>query len=55
LNIKLFALVIVELGHGASKLSELKVVESLDALLVDQASLGIHEEALHGHLTAKLV
>jgi hypothetical protein len=55
LNIKSFTFIVVELGHGASRLGELKVVESLDTLLVDQASLSIHEETLHGHLAAKLV
>jgi len=54
-DIKPFSLIIVQLGHGSSKLSELSVIESLNSIRVDQATLAVHQEALHGHLAAELI
>jgi len=54
-DVKPFSLVIVQLGHGSTKLGELPVVESLNSLRVDQTSLAVHQEPLHGHLAAELI
>ena len=55
MNIKSLSLVVVQLGHGSSELSKLSDVESLHTVSVYYTALCVHEEALHSHLTAKLV
>ena len=55
LKLKCLAIVVVKLGHEASELQELTVVKSLDAVLVDKASLIVQEEALKRDKSTKLI
>ena len=51
LKLKCLSIVVVELGHEASKLSELLPVEALDSIFIDDATLVINQEALKGYIS----
>lgn len=46
LQLERLAIVVVQLGHEATELAELLVIESLATVLVDDAVLGVDQEAL---------
>ncbi len=55
LQFKSFTIVVVELGHQTSKLTELLGIKALDTVLVDDVLILIHQEALQRNVTAKLI
>ena len=55
LDLESLPVVIKHLGHETAKLLELHVVETLDTVLVDDAALLVHHEALHRDKPTKLI
>jgi hypothetical protein len=55
MNIEPLSRVSIEFRHETAKLRKLAPVESLDSISVDQATIFVCEESLHGHMLFVLV
>ncbi len=55
LQFKSFTIVVVELGHQTSKLTELLGIKALDTVLIDDVLILIHQKALQGNVSKRSI